>query len=291
MAWFERRQRGLNPQKRKEIPKGLWVKCDKCDAMLYKAELERDFNMCTQCGFHFKIGHQGYISLIMDPDTFSETDTDLRTVDPLQFKEKENYPDYMKRYQKRTGMQEAVVSGTGRIDGRLVSLSLHDGSFLAGSMGSVVGEKVTRSIRRSLDLKAPLLVVATSGGARMQEGILSLMQMAKTSLWLNRLSEEKIPFIVLITNPTMAGVMASYASLGDFTLAEPGAMMGFAGGRVIEQTIGSSLPEGFQTAEFFLTKGFVDQVVPRTRLRETLITILSYFPDREKKQEAESEAL
>ena len=291
MAWFERRQRGLNPQKRKEIPKGLWVKCDKCDAMLYKAELERDFNMCTQCGFHFKIGHQGYISLIMDPDTFVEADTDLRTVDPLQFREKENYPEYMKKYQKRTGMREAVVSGTGRIAGRLTSLSVHDGSFLAGSMGSVVGEKVTRSIRRSLDLSIPLLVVATSGGARMQEGILSLMQMAKTSLWLSRLSEEQIPFIVLITNPTMAGVMASYASLGDFTLAEPGAMMGFAGGRVIEQTIGSSLPEGFQTAEFFLAKGFVDQVVPRTRLRETLITIQSYFPDREKKEEVETEAL
>lgn len=289
MAWFERRQRGLSPQKRKEIPKGLWVKCDKCDAMLYKAELERDFNVCGQCGYHFKIGHQGYISLIMDPDTFTEADTDLRTVDPLEFKEKENYPDYMKRYQKRTGMMEAVVSGTGRIEGRLVSLSIHDGSFLAGSMGSVVGEKVTRSIRRSLDLEIPLLVVATSGGARMQEGILSLMQMAKTSLWLNRLSEEKIPFVVVITNPTMAGVMASYASLGDFTLAEPGAMMGFAGGRVIEQTIGSSLPEGFQTAEFFLTKGFVDQVVPRTGLRETLATILSYFPDREKKEALEPE--
>lgn len=282
MAWFERRQRGLNPQKRKEIPKGLWVKCEKCDAMLYKAELEQEFNVCTKCGFHFKIGHQAYISLIMDTDTFVETDTDLRTVDPLQFKEKENYPDYMKKYQKRTGLNEAVVSGTGRIAGRLTSLSIHDGSFLAGSMGSVVGEKVTRSIRRSIDLRIPLLVIATSGGARMQEGILSLMQMAKTSLWLNQLSAAQIPFIVLVTNPTMAGVMASYASLGDFTLAEPGAMMGFAGGRVIEQTIGSSLPEGFQTAEFFLDKGFVDQVVPRPRLQETLKTILSYFPDQEK---------
>lgn len=284
MAWFERRQRGLNPQKRKDIPKGLWVKCEKCDAMLYKAELERDFNVCTKCGFHFKIGYQFYISLIMDINTFVETDTDLRTVDPLEFKEKENYPDYMKKYQKRTGMDEAVVSGTGRIGGRLISLSIHDGSFLAGSMGSVVGEKVTRSIRRSLDLRIPLLVITTSGGARMQEGILSLMQMAKTSLWLSRLSAAQIPFVVLITNPTMAGVMASYASLGDFTLAEPGAMMGFAGGRVIEQTIGSSLPEGFQTAEFFLNKGFVDQVVPRVKLQETLKTILSYFPDQEKKE-------
>ena len=268
MAWFERRQRGLNPQKRKEIPKGLWIKCDKCDAMLYKAELERDANVCSKCDYHFKIGYEQYISLVMDPDTFIEEDTDLRTVDPLQFKEKEHYPEYLKKYQKKTGMQEAVVSGTGRIAERLVSLSIHDGSFLAGSMGSVVGEKVTRSIRRSIDLQIPFLVIATSGGARMQEGILSLMQMAKTSLWLNRLSKEKLPFIVLITNPTMAGVMASYASLGDFTLAEPGAMMGFAGGRVIEQTIGSSLPEGFQTSEFFLTKGFVDQVVPRAHIRD-----------------------
>ncbi|MDP6053908.1 MAG: acetyl-CoA carboxylase carboxyltransferase subunit beta, partial [Candidatus Latescibacteria bacterium] len=168
------------------------------------------------------------------------------------------------------------------ISDRKISLSVHDGSFLAGTMGSVVGEKVTRSVRRSLDQKIPLVVIATSGGARMQEGILSLMQMAKTSLWLTRLSKEKIPYVVILTNPTMAGVMASYASLGDFTLAEPGAMLGFAGLRVIEQMTGSSLPEGFQTAEFFFNRGFIDQVTSRSQLRDSLINILGFFPDREK---------
>lgn len=281
MDWFKRKQSGLHPQQKKEIPKGLWVKCDGCESILHKAELERCFNVCVKCGHHFKIGYKKYLELLLDEGSFEEHDVDLKTTDPLKFKEKQNYPDYLKQYQKRTGLPEAVISGTGCIDTRKISLSIHDGTFLAGSMGSVVGEKVARSIRRSLKHKIPLVVIATSGGARMQEGILSLMQMAKTSLWLTRLSDEKLPFIVILTNPTMAGVMASYASLGDFTLAEPGAMMGFAGLRVIEQTIGSSLPEGFQTAEFFLNHGFVDQVVPRLQLREVLINILGFFPDRE----------
>ena len=282
MDWFKRKNSGLSSQRKREIPEGLWIKCETCEAILHRAELERNFNVCAKCGHHFKIGYNTYIELILDPNSFEECDTDLQTTDPLKFKEKQNYPDYLKQYQKRTGLHEAVISGTGRISDRKISLSVHDGSFLAGTMGSVVGEKVTRSVRRSLDQKIPLVVIATSGGARMQEGILSLMQMAKTSLWLTRLSKEKIPYVVILTNPTMAGVMASYASLGDFTLAEPGAMLGFAGLRVIEQMMGSSLPEGFQTAEFFFNRGFIDQVTPRSQLRNSLINILGFFPDREK---------
>ena len=281
MDWFKRKNNGLNTQQKREMPEGLWIKCGTCESILHKAELERNFNVCAKCGHHFKIGYRQYIDLILDPDSFDECDTHIQTTDPLKFKEKQNYPEYLKKYQKKTGLQEAVVSGTGRVASRKISLSIHDGTFLAGSMGSVVGEKVTRSIRRAIDQKAPLVIIATSGGARMQEGIHSLMQMAKTSLWLTRLSKEKLPYIVILTNPTMAGVMASYASLGDFTLAEPGAMMGFAGLRVIEQTLKSSLPEGFQTAEFFLNRGFVDQVIPRSQLRDTLINIFGFFPDRE----------
>jgi acetyl-CoA carboxylase carboxyl transferase subunit beta len=280
MDWFKRRQPGWNPQRRKEMPEGLWTKCEKCEAILYKAELERNYNVCSKCGFHFKVGYKTYIELILDPDSFQEYDAGLQSADPLTFKEKEAYPEYIRKYQERSGLKEAVITGTGRIDRRLVSLSIQDGAFIAASMGSVVGEKVARSIQRALTLRIPLIIIATSGGARMQEGIFSLMQMAKTSLWLTRLSEAKLPFISVITNPTLAGVMASYASLGDFTLAEPGAMMGFAGARVIEQTIRATLPEGFQSAEFFLEHGFVDQVVPRTQLRETILKILSFFPDQ-----------
>ena len=280
MDWFKKRSQGPRPGgNRREIPKGLWVKCNKCDTILFKDDLAKNYSVCSECGFHFKIGHKGYLEILLDPDSFEEYDHALRTNDPLKFKEQESYPDKLKRYQERTSLTEAVVSGTGRVDNRLVSLAIHDHRFLAGSMGSVVGEKIARSIQRSLELQCPLITIATSGGARMQEGILSLMQMAKTALWLTKLSEARIPYISILTNPSLAGVMASYASLGDFTIAEPGAMIGFTGMRVIEQTLRASLPEGFQTAEFFLEHGFVDQVVPRDDLRAVVNQILSFFPD------------
>lgn len=281
MDWFKRRQPGWNPNERRDIPKGLWIKCDKCESILYKAELERNFNVCSKCGFHFKLGYRQYIELLLDPDSFQEYDGKLQGADPLKFVEKESYPAYLKKYQDRSGLTEAVVSGLGRIDGRLTSLAFQDGAFIAGSMGSAVGEKVARSIKRAIEHKIPLVIVATSGGARMQEGIFSLMQMAKTSLWLTKLSDAKLPFICILTNPTLAGVMASYASLGDFTLAEPGAMLGFAGARVIEQTIRATLPDGFRSAEFFVERGFVDQVVPRNQLRELIVQILGFFPNQE----------
>lgn len=280
MDWFKRRQPGWNPGERREVPRGLWIKCERCDAIHYKSELERNFSVCSKCQFHFKIGYRKYIELLTDPDSFQEYDTELETADPLKFREKEPYLEYLQKYRQRSGLHEAVVSGVARIDNRLVSLSIQDGAFIAASMGAVVGEKVTRSIKRAIELRTPLIIVATSGGARMQEGIFSLMQMAKTSLWLTRLSEERLPFVSILTNPTLAGVMASYASLGDFTLSEPGAMLGFAGARVIEQTIRATLPDGFRSAEFFVERGFVDQVVPRTQLRDALINILDFFPDQ-----------
>ncbi len=286
MSWFKKPNPG--PRKgdgdRRNIPEGLWIKCDKCDAILFKEDLEQEFRVCSKCGFHFKIGHKQYLEILLDEGSYQECDAELRTKDPLNFKEKENYPKYIKSYQKRSGLSEAVVTGKGTVDDRLISVAIHDPSFLAGTMGSVVGEKIARAIRRSIEMECPLIIISTAGGARMQEGILSLMQMAKTALWLTRLSETKIPFISILTNPTMAGVMASYASLGDFTLAEPGAMIGFTGPRVIEQTIRATLPEGFQTAEFFLERGFVDQVVPRTELKATVSRILGYFPDRAAKE-------
>lgn len=279
MDWFKKPNQGPKPQKKREIPHGLWVKCEKCEKILYRAELDRNYGVCTNpsCGYHFKIGHKEYIQLLLDPNTFEEHDASLRSSDPLQFKEKQRYPDYLKQYQERTGLLDAAVSGAGKIGDVPVCLTILDGAFIAASMGSVVGEKVARSIQRAIQTRQPLIIISTSGGARMQEGILSLMQMAKTSLWLSRLAEARIPYISILTNPTMAGVMASFASLGDITIAEPGAMMGFAGPRVIQQALGTELPAGFQTSEFFLEHGFVDQVIPRHELRPALIKILGFF--------------
>ncbi|MBI4551902.1 MAG: acetyl-CoA carboxylase carboxyltransferase subunit beta [Candidatus Latescibacteria bacterium] len=283
MDWFKKPNQGPKPQKKRETPHGLWLKCEQCDAILNRLELERNLGVCSnpKCRYHFKIGHKEYIQLLLDPDSFEECDATLVSGDPLQFREKQRYPEYLKQYQERTGLLEAAVSGTGRVGNRPVCLALLDGAFLAGSMGSVVGEKVARSIQRSIKTHWPLIIVSTSGGARMQEGILSLMQMAKTSLWLTRLAEARVPYISILTNPTMAGVMASFASLGDITIAEPGAMMGFAGPRVIQQALGTELPSGFQTSEFFLEHGFVDQVIPRYELRAALMKILGFFPERE----------
>lgn len=280
MDWFKKRNQGPSKQpSRREIPTGLWVKCERCEAILYRAELKRNHSVCSKCGYHFKIGSKEYIDLLLDPDSFEEHDAGLLTLDPLAFKEKRDYTDTIKTYQKNTGLRETAVTGMGRIENRPVSFTVFDGHFLGGSMGSVAGEKVARSIQRAIERRCPLVIVSTSGGARIHEGIYALMQMPKTALWLTRLSQARVPYISILTNPTMAGVMASFASLGDFTLAEPGAMIGFTGLRVIEQTIGSSLPEGFQTAEFFLDHGFVDQVVPRMQLRETVVKILGFFPD------------
>lgn len=217
------------------------------------------------------------MDILLDPDSFTEYDAGLVSLDPLQFRDSKRYPDRIAEARKKTGRNDAVISGIGAIDGRQVSVAIMDFSFIGGSMGSVVGEKIARTIERSLDRQVPLIIVSCTGGARMQEGILSLLQMAKTSGLLARLSETKVPFISILTNPTTAGVMASYASLGDVIIAEPGALLGFAGRRVIEQTIGQKLPDNFQTSEFFKDHGFLDKIVHRHELRHTVALLLDYL--------------
>ncbi len=276
MEWFKRKP-APPPTERKEIPDGLWTKCNSCGEIIYVRELEKDLWVCRTCSFHFRIRSTDYMDILLDADTFTEYDVGLLSLDPLQFKDSKKYPDRIAEARKKTGRNDAVIAGIGAIDGRQVSFAIMDFSFVGGSMGSVVGEKIARAIERSLDRQVPLIIVSCSGGARMQEGILSLLQMAKTSGLLARLSDTKVPYISILTNPTTAGVMASYASLGDVIIAEPGALLGFAGRRVIEQTIGQKLPENFQTSEFFKDHGFLDKIVHRHELRKTVALLLDYL--------------
>lgn len=276
MEWFKRKP-APPPTERKEIPDGLWTKCNSCGEIIYVRELEKDLWVCRTCSFHFRIRSTDYMDILLDPDSFTEYDSGLVSLDPLQFKDSKKYPDRIAEARKKTGRNDAVISGIGAIDGRQVSFAIMDFSFVGGSMGSVVGEKIARTIERAIDRQVPLIIVSCSGGARMQEGILSLLQMAKTSGLLAKLSETKVPYISILTNPTTAGVMASYASLGDVNIAEPGALLGFAGRRVIEQTIGQKLPENFQTSEFFKDHGFLDKIVHRHELRRTVALLLDYF--------------
>jgi len=277
MEWFRKSKEGLVSQKKKEIPDGLWTKCDSCGEIIYVKELEKNFWICKKCGFHFRLKSGDYIEILLDEGKFEEYDRDLVSTDPLEFKDSKRYPDRVRDSIKKTNLNDAIVTGIGKINGKEVNFGVMDFGFIGGSMGSVVGEKVARAIERSIERKIPLVIVSCSGGARMQEGILSLMQMAKTSALLSKLSELKIPFISILTNPTTAGVMASYASLGDVIIAEPKALLGFAGPRVIQQTIGQELPEGFQSSEFFLEHGFLDMIVERKDLKRILGLMLEYL--------------
>jgi acetyl-CoA carboxylase carboxyl transferase subunit beta len=276
MAWFRKEKKGLASQEKKNIPEGLWTKCNSCGEVSYGKKLEELLWVCPNCDFHFRISSQKYINLLLDDGMLEEFDQKLLSKDPLKFKDSKKYPDRIKIAQNKTGKYEGVTSGIGHIEGIKVSFAIMNFDFIGGSMGSVVGEKIARTIERAIKFEIPLIIISCSGGARMQEGILSLMQMAKTSALLAVLAEKKIPYISILTNPTTAGVMASYASLGDVIIAEPKALLGFAGPRVIQQTIGQDLPEGFQSTEFFLDKGFVDKIVNRKELRTT-VTKLLYF--------------
>nr|MBN2277548.1 acetyl-CoA carboxylase carboxyltransferase subunit beta [candidate division Zixibacteria bacterium] len=277
MDWFKKAKSGLISKEKKDIPDGLWSKCPGCGDIFYTKQLENNYWVCPSCNYHFRITSRKYINIILDGGILEEYDTELESKDPLKFKDSKRYPDRIRAAQEKSGMRDAVVSGIGKIDSREVSFAIMDFSFIGGSMGSVVGEKIARTIERAIDRAIPLVIVSCSGGARMQEGILSLMQMAKTSALLAVLHKRKIPFISVLTNPTTAGVMASYASLGDVIIAEPKSLLGFAGPRVIQQTIGQDLPEGFQSSEFFLEKGFLDKIVERGQLRDTLVLLLKYF--------------
>ncbi|MDX6766019.1 MAG: acetyl-CoA carboxylase, carboxyltransferase subunit beta [Candidatus Methylacidiphilales bacterium] len=281
MAIFDKPAYGTNRPpvrtKKKEIPQGLWTKCPSCGEVLFNKELEDNLMVCPKCEHHMTLSARARLLSVADPDSFEETDAALSSVDILKFTGVTSYPERLKNYRKKTGLNEAVVSGNCRIDGRQVSVAAMDFNFLGGSMGSVVGEKITRAIERGAEQKLPVVVFSASGGARMYEGMFSLMQLAKTSAALARLAQRGQPFISVLTNPTMAGVMASYASLGDLIIAEPKAMIGFAGARVIKETTQQQLPKGFQTAEFLLDRGLIDHIVPRRDMRDMLAKFLGYL--------------
>ena len=261
----------------KRVPEGVWMRCDGCQATLYRKEVERNLSVCPQCQHHFSINAWERISQILDQDTFEEWDANMRPGDPLSFNDRRPYPDRIKAEQERTGLKEAAVTGQGFIKGMRVVLGVTDSGFIMGSMGSVVGEKLTRALERATEQLLPVGINSGSGGgARMHEGILALMQMAKVSAAIARHSKAGCLFTSVLTHPTMGGVAASFASLGDVILAEPKALIGFAGPKVIQQTVRVQLPEGFQTSEFLLEHGFIDRIVQRSELRSTLAELLDY---------------
>jgi acetyl-CoA carboxylase carboxyl transferase subunit beta len=278
MAWFLRKNKNITtePQAR-EMPDGLWTKCPECSSVIYRKELEEHSFTCPSCGHHFRIGSSKYIGILIDEGTWVETDQRVRSADPLDFIDTRPYRARLKEAYSKSDLPDAVTTGVGSVNGTPIAFGCMNFGFIGGSMGSVVGEKFVRAGRRALESKMPFVFISASGGARMQEAALSLMQMAKTSAVLSELSEAGLPYISILTDPTTGGVSASYAMLGDVIIAEPKALIGFAGPRVIEQTIRKKLPEGFQRSEFLLEKGFVDLVVPRRDLKRTLTTVLTHL--------------
>ncbi|NOZ63396.1 MAG: acetyl-CoA carboxylase carboxyltransferase subunit beta [Caldiserica bacterium] len=262
-------------RRKRGIPDGVWTKCPSCEEIVYSKELEAKLKVCPKCNYHFRLTWQERLEQLVEPDSFQQIDTELLPTDPLNFVDLKNYSDRLKEAQEKTGLQEAIVTGIGNIGPHRVVIGIMDFSFLGGSMGSVVGEKITRALELAMREKLPVVMVCASGGARMQEGILSLMQMAKTSAAVGKLHEAGLPYITVLTDPTTGGVSASFAYLGDIIIAEPKALIGFAGPRVIEKTIGQKLPEGFQRAEFVYKHGLLDIVVKRKDLKDTLIKILN----------------
>ena len=286
MAWFKKERKPRSSQReRLEIPPDAWEKCDECGHIDIREKFEKALNVCPECGSHRRISAEEYVDILTDPGSWKELWTNLSSTDPLGF---EHYPDRLTAARKKAGPSDAILTGSARLDGLAYQLGVMNFAFMGGSMGSVVGEKISRLARRALEKKTPLVIVSTSGGARMQEGVLSLMQMAKTSAAIAQLGLEGIPYVSILTDPTTGGVSASFAMQGDVILAEPGAVIGFAGQRVIKQTIGQDLPEGFQTAEFLLQHGQIDEVVPRGSLRETLARLLRHMQGQ--RPAADSEA-
>jgi acetyl-CoA carboxylase carboxyl transferase subunit beta len=281
MSWLKKERTRVKTRKqeeRTEVPEGLWTKCDGCGEALFQSVLEENLWTCPHCDHHFRVPARTYTGLLVDPGSFEERFGGLVAADPLEFRDaKMRYPDRLRNAQKETGMKDAALSGVATVGGKPVALTIMDFFFMGGSMGSVVGEKVARSIEDAMAERRALIVVSATGGARMQEGILSLMQMAKTAALLARLQDQGLPFLSILTDPSTAGVLASYASLGDVILAEPRSLVGFAGARVIRQTIGEDLPPGFQRAEFVLEKGFVDRIVHRREMHDEVAALLEFF--------------
>lgn len=277
MSWFKRSPEPPRKAVASTVPDGLWIKCAQCGQILYRKEVEKNLEVCPQCRHHMRINSRRYRDILFDAGTFEEFGQHLVSKDFLSFVDTEPYAKRLAGATRKTGMNDAVLTGTGRIFGLPLTAALMDFSHFGGSVGSVVGEKIAMAIRRSLEQKTPLLILSASGGMRMQEGTLSLMQMAKTSALLTLLADAGLPFISLLTDPTTGGTTASFSMLGDVIIAEPGALIGFAGPRVIKQTIGEDLPAGFQRAEFLLEHGFVDQVVPRAELKERIHLLISHL--------------
>jgi acetyl-CoA carboxylase carboxyl transferase subunit beta len=278
MALFGKPKYTIVRLKKKEMPEGLWTKCEGCSETLYNKTLEENLKVCPKCDYHFVLGAHERISIILDKDSFQEFDKDMVSVDPLDFKGPKTYKEKLISDQKATGLKDAVISGQGSINGKSVLIAVTDSRFIMGSMGSVVGEKITRAIETATKSKLPVIIVSGSGGgARMYEGLYSLMQMAKTCAALAYHRKENLPYISLLTNPTMAGVMASFAGIGDVIIAEPKALIGFTGPRVIEQTIRQKLPAGFQRSEFLLEHGLIDMIVHRKDMKERLFQLLDYL--------------
>jgi len=278
MPWFKRSKQNISPETQKrELPDGLWEKCPGCGEIIHKKQLEANFWTCVKCNHHFRIGSSEYIKILLDRSSFKEMNKKMRSGDPLEFEDTKKYKDRIASTIKMLGLYDAVRIGTGKVEGMEIAFGCMDFKFIGGSMGSVVGEKIARVTDKALKSKIPLVIISESGGARMMEGAFSLMQLAKTSSRLARLAEANIPYISVMTDPTTGGTTASYAMLGDINIAEPNALIGFAGPRVIKQTIGKDLPQGFQRSEFLLEKGFVDIVVNRQNLKQTIHTLLHHM--------------
>jgi acetyl-CoA carboxylase carboxyl transferase subunit beta len=277
MAIFKKRSLKTQSRKKRDIPHGLFQKCPGCDEVIHEIELNQNLRVCPRCEYHFAFSAKDRIENLLDPGSFVEMDASLTSIDTLRFQGMATYKDRLKKYQETTGLVDAVISGHGMIDGYKVTIAVMDFSFLAATMGSVVGERITRVIEYGTAKRAAVIIVAASGGARMYEGMLSLMQMAKTSGALAYHAEQRLPYLSILTNPTTAGVMASFASLGDVIIAEPKSMIGFAGPRVIKETTHQDLPERFQTAEFLEEHGLIDMIVHRKKMREQISQLLGYF--------------
>jgi acetyl-CoA carboxylase carboxyl transferase subunit beta len=277
MAIFKRPAMKAESRKKRDIPQGLFQKCPGCGEVVHEIELTQNLRVCSHCDHHFSLSAKERIDDLLDPESFVEMDADLKSIDTLRFQGQASYKDRLKSYQESTGLMDAVISGHGMLDGYKVAIAVMDFGFLAATMGSVVGERITRAIEYGTAERAAVIIVSASGGARMYEGMLSLMQMAKTSGALARHAEQRLPYISVLTNPTTAGVMASFASLGDVIIAEPKSMIGFAGPRVIRETTHQDLPKGFQTAEFLEEHGLIDMIVHRKKMREQISQLLGYL--------------
>lgn len=279
MSWFKRIKEGIttSTKDKKETPEGLWYKCPSCKTIITSEDHSNNLYVCTTCEHHHKIGSAEYFEIFFDDNKFIETHPNMRSADPLEFTDTKKYTDRLEDSIKKTGLNDALRTAFGKVNGNDLMIACMDFTFIGGSMGSVMGEKISRAIQYSIDHKMPLMIISKSGGARMMEAAFSLMQMAKTSVMLSQLSKEGIPYISLLTDPTTGGVTASFAMLGDLNIAEPNALIGFAGPRVVKETIGKDLPKGFQTSEFVLEHGFLDKIVHRKDLKQTVGNLLSMF--------------